>query len=1188
MKISYRILFINFVIVVLILGSSALAFYSILYNVLSSQQTRYLLNSANNFIYVYRETVQDVEDDFVFITKNGVNNIFNQQQLREKDIDFVFETDPLTSNIKRKLNKEFVSLPNKDFNINNFLEYNPHAFVKKHETENGGIYYYGKIFTGSFLNDVSKKVSAEIALVWNDGPVEFSNASINQKYFFALDKAYKELSKRSNFDVHSEEAETADIIATVYKPAVGVLELNNLEFLIFTPLSEAADLRSNLKDILAIIGSAGVVLSLIFTFVFTDKIRKQITDLNEATKVTKDGNFKNKIVVKSKDEIGELAGAFNVMLNELEKNQRAKNEYSEFITLINKNPTLLEISEDALKKIINTARFNIGVLYLVEKEKISVLSMYGFKKDEGLLNKENGIFDIVIKNREMIEVNSAKELPIVSAGLISVQIKHLLVIPVVYNKKVIALLELGAVEEPSLEAKEYLSKIQEQLAIGLTNALAFVQLENLVAELKQLNEDYQKQNVQIRKQNETLIDLHKELKEKAEELEVQKNRAEEATKVKSQFLASMSHELRTPMNSILGLTELILEQSSLKGKNRERLEVVFKSGKRLMNLINDILDLSKIEAGKMEVNNENVLLDELIHEVETSISPLVENKGLLYKTVRNTNTRIIINTDRGKVTQVLINLLGNAIKFTDEGAVELHIHSVDNQHLVFDVVDTGIGISEENQKLVFEEFRQVDGTITRKYSGTGLGLTISKKIADLLQGSLAVKSTPGKGSTFTFSIPIKFVEAEEEKPLTVTEEPKVNVETLIKNRMNPILVIDDDAEVRYTIGQYLISKGYEVAYASDGEKGIEEAIKLQPFAITLDAMLPNNSGWNILRRLKEHPATKDIPIILISIMGDKNIGYGLGAFEYFVKPISAEQLLSAFSKLESLAKKPIEKIALVDDDEMEFEKFKREFKNEKVRIDYIQDSELAFSRILETQPDLIILDLIMPKVDGISLTYKLKSNRDTKHIPIIISTAKDITEDEKSSLQNIVEQITVKSKGHPLDVLKIVRDRLKMHELNSTAARPVKLPEENNIETEELINESSESEEVKDTHGTVLIVDDDSDTLFTINEIVQACECKTILASSGTESLRALEKTVPDLILLDIMMPGMDGFQTLKKIKENKRWATIPVFAVTAKAMLEDKEVILRHGFDDYIPKPVNAGIMAFKIEKLFSKQGIT
>jgi CheY-like chemotaxis protein len=292
-------------------------------------------------------------------------------------------------------------------------------------------------------------------------------------------------------------------------------------------------------------------------------------------------------------------------------------------------------------------------------------------------------------------------------------------------------------------------------------------------------------------------------------------------------------------------------------------------------------------------------------------------------------------------------------------------------------------------------------------------------------------------------------------------------------------------------------------------------------------------------------------------------------------------LHSALEKLENNAIKKIEKIIVVDDDELEFDRYKKTFKDEKIRIDYIKDSNLAFSKILEAQPDLVIVDLMMPGVDGITLSHKLKSNKDTKDIPIIISTAKDLSEEEKNSLHNVVEEITLKSKGHPLDVLKIVRDHLKIQESISFKNLP-KSEKKLNIQGS---GESKKPLQAKNILGEVLIVDDDPDTLFTINEIVESCNYKTILAKNGVECLTKLENKVPDLIFLDIMMPEMDGFQTLKRIRSNPAWSEITVIAVTAKAMLEDKEIILKHGFDDYIPKPVNPTVMSFKIKKAFSKQ---
>ena len=1172
MKINHRIILVNLLIVAIVLGSTAIAFYTIMYNTLTSQSSRNIVNTSRNFTFTYRSFVEDLNEEFLTNNNRNPELLFERPTLFGNLNDFFLESEISDSiKITRYACKNFIQIPNHSFTINDFIRLNPYAIVNYKKTTNNSICYYGKILNSSTLDDFAKQIGSDVALIWDGITVEVSNSNLNNQHTFLLSRAYKYLNQKNNPEVFVGDTETSDIIATSYRVEKLSKFGNGLGLLFFKSNNEATDLRITLGYILVLIGIVGIVVAFILSYVFTQKIRLRISELNYATSQTSAGNFDVHIDATGKDEIGNLGRAFNKMLEELKKNQKAKNEYSDFITLINKNASLSEISNAALKKILETCEFLIGALYSIDEDEVSLICSYGMNNASSVREK-NEFYKKIISTKKSIEIFSDNSLPIVQTGTVDLKINYLLLLPVIYNNKVIAILEFASLNKPTEEAKDYLEKIQEQLAIGLTNAKAVVQLENFVNELKQLNDEYQKQNLQVKKQNEQLLELSEQLKNKAAELAFQKEKAEESTRLKSQFLASMSHELRTPMNSILGLTELILDKAQLGGKNKERLEVVLRSGKRLMSLINDILDLSKIEAGKMEIREEDLLLEELIEEVANTATPLALEKGLSFNVKRNCNTRLVLNTDRGKVAQVLINLIGNAIKFTEKGKIELLVALNTDKELQFTVSDTGIGISDEDKKVIFEEFRQLDGTTSRKFGGTGLGLAISKKILGLLGGKIWVASIEGEGSVFSFTIPIKYVPVK-----SIVEPFPINIETLRKNSKNPILIIDDDPEVRYTIGQYLISRGYKVIFADSGEAGIKLAIENQPFAITLDLLLPSRDGWSILKELKENSETKNIPVILISIIGDKNLGYGLGAFEYFIKPISAEKLLSTFSKLESLANKRIQKIVIVDDDELEFDKYKDEFKDDNITIEFIKDSEYAFNKIAEVQPDLVILDLMMPKVDGITLSNKLKSNSKTKHIPIIISTAKDLTEEEHKSLKEIVEDITIKSKGQPLDVLKIVRDRINIQEIS--------------ISEPELENDFSKDNELKDKDssvgdfiGKVLIVDDDPDTLFTLNEMVQATGCNTYLAKSGFECLKILEQIKPDLIMLDIMMPEMDGFQTLKNIRTNTDLEGIPIYAVTAKAMVGDKEIILKHGFNDYIPKPVHSAIISGKIAQLFSK----
>lgn len=1146
----------------MVLLSSTVVFYSLIFNTLNSQQTKNLINSSNSFIYSFQKLLSELDDELlVFIESNGnlVSSSFNSKLL-----DFVIFYNEKNNQYESLYQSKNVFLKSEIKNLNQFFEYNPLALVKKKEY-GGRIYYYGKVINLSFVEDISQRINADVAIIWDNTAAEISNPTLNREYLYLINTAFNILKNKSTFEVYTQGTKASDLLATLYKTNADDLVNKDLSFLIFNKMGEAATLRDTLKNVIFIIGFVGIIISLMLTYLLTNKIRKQIGELSSTTEEIKSGNYNTRVLVKGTDEIAKLGEAFNQMLDEIVKNQKAMNDYTEFITLINQNPSLVEISNSALKKIIKTCQFTVGAIYSVDDNEINFITSFGLGENKA--SSENNIFyKRVIETKEPLTIESENFLPIASTGMFDIKIKYLHIRPVIYSNKVVAVLEFGSTDKPGEAAISYLSKIQDQLAIGLTNAKAFVQLENFVAELSRLNDEMQKQNEQIKDQNKTLMELSDQLKEKAKELEIQKQKAEESTKLKSQFLASMSHELRTPMNSILGLTELILDKANLDEKNRERLQVVLKSGKRLMNLINDILDLSKIEAGKMEIREEEIVLEELIDDVASTIQPLVREKGLKFTINRKCDTRIVIITDRVRVTQVLINLLGNAVKFTEKGYVELSVAITSDNYLVFTVSDSGIGIPEEVQKYIFEEFRQGDGSSTRRYSGTGLGLAISKRIVDLLGGKIWVKSVVNKGSIFSFKIPLTNT--------NISENRAENLVIAKRSNNKPILVIDDDPEVRFTIGQYLSSRGYEVVFASDSKTGIQLAIDQQPLAITLDVILPDKDGWSTLRELKENPLTKDIPIILLTFLGDKNIGMGLGAFDYIVKPITDNKLKSTFETLESILQKKIQKIVIVDDDEIEFEKFKHEFERDNISIEYIHDSEYAFNKIAEVQPDLVIVDLIMPKIDGITLTHKLKSSTSTRNIPVIISTAKDLTDNEKKSLNSIVENIAVKSQGHPMDVLKIVRDRINQFEIKNV---------QKSAEIE-IDNENVTTSAKKDESEVILIVDDDPDTLFTMNEIIQSLGFKTYLAKSGVECLKMLEHLKPDLILLDIMMPGMDGFQTLKNIRSMRNHSAVPVYAVTAKAMSGDKEIILKHGFNDYIPKPVNATIISTKINQLFHK----
>jgi len=1161
-KIRTRILLINFIAVFVVIFAITIAFYSIMYNVLAEKQSQLLLKSANNFVYTYQASLDDESFEASSFIKSKNKDIKPQHidfiLQKVKDLSDVYSYVYITKGLKHSKKKT---------SIENFISNNPFINLQKYISPEEKEYVYGRRITQNYLTEISRQIGSEIALIWNGFPSIVSSQVKTHNHLFALKEISKKLEIKNNFEIITSSIGSSNLVATLYSFQPLSYKHNPSKFIIFTSIEGLTKLRSNLKLIILIIGLAGIVLSVILTMIFSNRIRNQLNVLGKAALFTGKGELNQKINIKSNDEVGDLANAFNNMLDNLNKSEIAKKEYSDFIELVNQNPSLKEFSDATLSKIIKTGNFAIGALYNVNGDNIQLCSSYGIDAEE-LPNKNIKYLKSVIQTKESKDLSLKEESLTISLGIVSVKIKQLLIIPIIYINNVIGILELGAEEKISENLWNYLTSIEKQLAIGLTNANAFLQLEQMIDKLRKLNEEFQKQNIKITEQNKSLKQLHNKLKEKADELEIQKEKAEEATKLKSQFLASMSHELRTPMNAILGLTELILENSTLAYKDEERLQVVLKSGKRLMSLINDLLDLSKIEAGKMDINYESFVLTDLINEIEANVKPLVGDKNILFKINKKINTNIIIKSDGYKITQVLINLIGNAIKFTNEGFVQLAINLLPNNKLEFKVSDTGIGISEEDKKIIFEEFRQADGSTTRKHRGTGLGLAISSRIAKLLKGSLKVTSEIEKGSIFTFDLPVEVMEFNHDEIKSVKQE-------IIKQdkEKNLVLIIEDDSDTRYTVESFLVSNNYEVITAENGKLGFNKAITYQPFAIILDVMMPDKDGWQILEKLKENNRTKAIPVIMYSILDDKQHAFNLGAYDYIIKPISSSKLNFVFNKLKVTTNKKIKTITIVDDDEVEFEKFKKEFKNDSVRINYIKDSSLAFNQIKESQPDLIVLDLIMPVVDGITLAKKLKADNLTKEIPIIISTAKDLSKEEREQLQNIVEQTTVKSNEHPLDVLIKVRERLQLQEFDQ-----IQNKKHNNKQTIK-VRKTNETDS-----PLIMIVDDDPDTLFTLNELVESLNYQTLLAKDGVKCMDKLKESSPDLILLDIMMPKMDGFQILKKIKENKKLKMIPVFAVTARAMENDKKIILKHGFDDYIPKPVDPLILTNKITILINK----
>ncbi|MFV8271381.1 response regulator [Flavobacterium sp. GT2N3] len=805
-----------------------------------------------------------------------------------------------------------------------------------------------------------------------------------------------------------------------------------------------------------------------------------------------------------------------------------------------------------------------------------------FQNDE----KEKRAAELGIANKELAYQNDEKEKRAAELGIANKELAYQ------NDEKEKRAAELGiANQELAFQNDE---KEKRAVELSFANKELSIQAEELQMqqeELRQLNEELEQQAQNLKQQqeelqmtNEELEQQTRSLEEKNKEVEASKNDIEQKTKqleisskYKSEFLANMSHELRTPLNSLLILSKDLSEnrKKNLDDIQVESAEIIYKSGHDLLVLINEVLDLSKIEAGKMAINIEKVSLKNFTNTLVRDFKHQAEQKGLTLLCKLATTLPEFVHTDSQRLNQILKNLLSNAIKFTEKGSVIIHIDPNTETTLTISVTDTGIGISEDKQTAIFEAFQQAEGGTSRKYGGTGLGLSISRELAKLLEGEIKVKSNLDKGSTFSLIIPLEIHAIQESvteielKPNSYATSSKNDIKYLnystieddretIRTDDTVVLIIEDDQNFAAILLQQANKKGFKCLSAASGEDGLVLASKYRPQAIILDMGLPGIKGQQVLHELKGNPSVRHIPVHIISANDRSLEPIREGAVEYLMKPISKDGLEEAFNRIENFVNRKIKNLLIIEDSENSRKAMKVLIGNGDVKCYEAATGKEALELFENNHIDCIILDLGLPDMTGFELISKLEDVKGHNLPPIIVYTGKELTKEENNLLHKYAESIIIK--GVKSEERLLDETALFLHRTISNLPKAKQMII-NNLHDKEAIFHSKK----------ILLVDDDMRNVFALSKILQERGMDVIKAENGKTALEMLEKNPDiDLVLMDIMMPEMDGYEAMNRIRSQIKFRNLPVIALTAKAMKDDKQKCIDAGANDYITKPID------------------
>ena len=798
--------------------------------------------------------------------------------------------------------------------------------------------------------------------------------------------------------------------------------------------------------------------------------------------------------------------------------------------------------------------------------------------------------------------------------------KHLVLAPTHADGVVNAVIELGFLHPVDDRILEFLKQVAPSIGVGLRSARYRTELQNVLEETQRQSEELQVQSEELRVSNEELEEqgralkesqvrleqqqaeleqTNSQLEEQAQILEAQRDdlervgaavslkarELEQASQYKSDFLANMSHELRTPLNSLLILSKLLSDNpnGNLSDEQVKFAQTIESSGNDLLTLINDILDLSKIEAGHIEVRPETVPLQRLTADLRQLFRPVADTRKLDFEIEIARDCPPAIETDRQRLEQVLKNLLSNAFKFTEKGKVRLEITPAGSDAVAFAVTDTGIGVPREQQEAIFEAFRQADGTISRRYGGTGLGLSISRELSRLLGGSIALESKPGKGSTFTIVVPVTYDPARVpgREPLPPRAETSNAVEHPPAPRAPPslkavdddrdslagarrvLLVVEDDDRFASIVRDLSREMGFQCLVASTAEEALKLARRFKPSAVVLDVGLPDESGLMVLDRLKRDDATRHIPIHVISANDHSQTALSLGAIGYLVKPVKREALAEVLKTLESKLASTVRRVLIVEDDPVQREAVGKLLSSGDVETVGVGTAAECLEKLREQTFDCMVLDLSLPDASGFSLLETLSQDGDHAFPPVIVYTGHDLSADDEQRLRRYSSSIIIKGAKSPERLLDEVS--LFLHQVVS------ELPPEQQKMIQKARNRDAMLEGRR-----VLIVEDDIRNVYSLTNVLEPRGAVVEIARNGQEAIDALNRSAEDpsraidLVLMDVMMPVMDGLTAARAIREDARWAKLPILMLTAKAMPDDQAKCIAAGANDYMAKPID------------------